>query len=271
MRKFASAKKIDESAPERDVTKTDSARERLATFDAFVSEELFSFRESPRVSREQMEVECRRLGNIPLAPFAAALVRLRHTEKRFRSLTPDSRSVRAVRQHMKKALADCIMLLAVVCRDEQERLMFPTVLLELASALQDVCEGSENALLMPAGRSRSCNRFLRSHHRYVRARAAAIVELLVVKGQMPKLAAGELVAGRLSKAGYRLPGNSKASSTIKADTVKRWPEMERRNHDFNFPLELWAECVTGPTDAKWVAHEELAKLGEYCRRSALKV
>ena len=267
-------KKSKKARRDSNATKTDNARERLATFDSILSEELFNFRESAGV-REQMEVECHRLGNIPLAPFAAALVRLRHTEKTFRSLGPDSRSVRAVRQHMKKALADCIMLLAVVCRDEQGRLMFPTALLELASALQDICEGSEKALLMPADRSRSCNWFLRSHHRYVRARAAAIVELLVVKGQMRKLVAGEVVAGRLSKAGYRLSGNSKASSAIKADTVKRWPEMERTNKakysQFHFLLGLWSECVTGPGDAKWVADEELAKLGEYCRRSALKV
>jgi hypothetical protein len=258
----------------RKAAKPYNAGERLAKFEAHLLKELFSFRESADVSREQMKVECDRLGTIPLAPLAAGLVRFRKTEKRFRSLGPDSRSVRAVREHMSRALAQSIMLLAVVLSDDQGRVMVPTALLELASAFEDICEGSENALLVPASRSGGSSKFLPSHHRYVRATAAAIVELLVVKGQMPKLAAADVVAGRLSKAGYRLC-NSKASSAIKADTVKRWPERERAKKakfsGFHFHLELWSECVTGPDDAKWVAHEELAKLAEYCKRSALKI
>jgi hypothetical protein len=152
--------------------------------------------------------------------------------------------------------------------------MFPTALMELADALQDTCEGRENALLVPANRSHVSNKLLRSHHNYIRAKAAAIVELLVTTGRMSKLAAAAMVAGRLSKAGYRLLGNSKASRAIKADTVKRWPEGERAKtgfSTFNFSLELWSQCVFGPDAAKWVANQELFKLAEYCKRSALRV
>jgi hypothetical protein len=258
----------------RDGDATKSAREKLATFDAILLQEFLSFREAGGVSREQMEAERQRLGVIPRDPLAAALARLRNTEKRFRSLAPDSRSVCSVRKHMTSELSDCIMLLALLCRDEQGRVMFPTALLELSSALHDICKGKENALLVPANRSVGSNKFLPSHHRYVRAKAAAIVEFLVIKGKMQKLAAGAVVARRLSKAGYRLPGNSKASRAIRDDTVKRWPERERAKagfSTFNFSLELWSECVIGPDAAKWVAEEELAKLAAYCRHSALQV
>ena len=254
--------------------KAEGARLRLAMFDAILIDELCNpTRETP-TAKAQVDAELEWLKRAPLRGLAARLVQLRGTQEAYNALPPDARTPTAVRNLMRKALTDCLMMLTLVFRDQHGRLMRPTLLIEAASALDDVSAGRKNALIVSGNEASdlAC-KYLPAHHRWVRSEAASIIELLISKGEMEEFAAARIVADALSKGGYCMPGATKLGKAIRADTIKRWPKRERSRGSastcYEVKMELLSMCVASPEEAIAVAKDALDKLAAYCKRFAL--